>query len=368
MQPKRAAEPERLALHFDENRNQHDSPIREGMSSFTRHGRYLWVGFDESTTVERLQRLPSGSYGAHRQFRLADYVDLPGDDDVEMDIEGLDVCGGYLYVSGSMSEKRDTPDADDKPKKQAAALKRVSRDANRYNFIRLPLGEDDKGHPVPARKLRRGGETLLARCFRTDGKSNLLLEGLKDDAHLRNFIPIPSKDNGFDAEGLAVFGERVFFGLRGPVLGGYAVVLELQLRTKGKRTLRPRKIGRHEQRYRKHFLNLAGMGIRELYADEATGDLYILAGPTMDLDGTIALWRIAGGLPDAKTSVAVEVERLYDVTRPADVPYGHDKAEALTRMADGRFLVGYDSPVEDRLIDADSVYADLYPDPEDAAG
>ena len=31
---------------------------------------------------------------------------------------------------------------------------------------------------------------------------------------------IPSNDNGFDVEGLAVSGNRVFLGLRGPVLAG----------------------------------------------------------------------------------------------------------------------------------------------------
>ena len=41
--------------------------------------------------------------------------------------------------------------------------------------------------------------------------------------------PIPGKDNGIDCEGLAVAGDRVFIGLRGPVLRGWAMIIELQV-------------------------------------------------------------------------------------------------------------------------------------------
>ena len=40
--------------------------------------------------------------------------------------------------------------------------------------------------------------------------------------------------------------------------------------------------------------------MREINIDTPTGDVYLLAGPTMDLDGTISAWRIKGGFPNAK--------------------------------------------------------------------
>jgi hypothetical protein len=46
---------------------------------------------------------------------------------------------------------------------------------------------------------------------------------LAEDPHFEGFIRtkvIPGKDNGFDSEGLAVADDRVFIGLRGPVLRG----------------------------------------------------------------------------------------------------------------------------------------------------
>ena len=64
-----------------------------------------------------------------------------------------------------------------------------------------------------------------------------LTEALKKDDHIAPFMQrglpdgtvkgIPSKDNGLDVEGLAVSGNRVFLGLRGPVLRGWTVVIEL---------------------------------------------------------------------------------------------------------------------------------------------
>ena len=47
--------------------------------------------------------------------------------------------------------------------------------------------------------------------------------------------------------------------------------------------LRLREIGSHGLPYRKHLLELGGLGIRDLCVDG--DDLLILAGPTMDLDG-----------------------------------------------------------------------------------
>ncbi|WP_457090403.1 DUF3616 domain-containing protein [Microvirga sp. P5_D2] len=47
--------------------------------------------------------------------------------------------------------------------------------------------------------------------------------------HNRPFLSIPSKENGFDVEGLAVREGRISPGLRGPVLRGHAVVLDPKL-------------------------------------------------------------------------------------------------------------------------------------------
>lgn len=358
----------RVPLRFDESLNQHEDKIRDGISSLTRDGDYLWVAFDESTTVERL-RWDGEAYAEHRQFRLANLADLPAADDTEMDIEGMDVADGFLYITGSMSEKRGHPDPEDDVDEQVEALATVKRDENRYVLLRAPLTTGHDGHPEPRRVAIHDGQTVYAGMMDTDGRTNRLLDELRADQHLADYITLPSKDNGFDVEGLTVVGERVFLGLRGPVLNSYAVVVEVQFKLKKKgRRLKPRRIGRDGERYRKHFLNLAGMGIRECYTDPANDNLYVLAGPTMDLDGDIAIWRVGGGLRDEHTSVHHEVERLFDITHAEEVEYGTDKAEGVADHVAGGYLVVYDSPAEDRKIDDDGVYADVFGDDGDDFG
>ena len=48
--------------------------------------------------------------------------------------------------------------------------------------------------------------------------------------------------------------------------------------------------GENHQLYKKHFLDLNGMGIRELCLHGK--DLIILAGPTMSLEGAMQIFRL----------------------------------------------------------------------------
>jgi hypothetical protein len=170
---------------------------------------------------------------------------------------------------------------------------------------------------------------------------------------------MPCKENGFDVEGLAVKGERVFLGLRGPVLSGWAVVIELRI----KRTKRDRlKLGKcaKRRRYLKHFLPLKGLGIRDLRFDG--DDLVVLAGPTMDHDGTGSLfrWRSPIGAADDI------VHAPQDVLHVMDLPYarGADQAEGVAFVDVGdarRLLIVHDSPAGARLSNAgESLVVDLF--------
>src|SRR5688500_19591809 len=112
---------------------------------------------------------------------------------------------------------------------------------------------------VPSCPTRRSSDRAIL-----SGEGNLR-NLLRDDAHLAPFLPIPGKDNGLDIEGIAVTGERVYLGLRGPVLRGWAFVLELRPEVDpdapDRLELRPFDDGR---RYRKHVLRLDGLGVRDL--------------------------------------------------------------------------------------------------------
>jgi hypothetical protein len=335
-----------------------EAQTHTNLSAVRSDGPVLWVAGDETATIERLvadDPADPREYGAETTFRLADLVDLPGDDGEEADIEGLARSGPFLWAVGSHSLRRrrikPTHDGD----KALRRLAKVTGQANRQVLVRLPLAEVD-GLPTPVRELETGGERHRAAVFGTHGPD--LRELLAGDEHLAPFVPLPGKDNGLDVEGIAVTGERVYLGLRGPVLRGWAVVLELRPRTDPddprRLLLRPFDDGRG---YRKHVLRLDGLGVRDLCPDG--DDLLVLAGPTMDLDGPVRVYRWHAAAA-AETAQVVRGEQL---TREVELPYGEgdDHAEGIGLFgADGaRLVVVYDSPAARRLDDDGGVTADV---------
>ncbi|SFB28607.1 DUF3616 domain-containing protein [Azotobacter beijerinckii] len=361
-------------LEFDPERNElgKDKRLRDGLSVAVQIGNTLWVANDETVSLERLSLLDDSQgtcrYGRHKQFPLNDYLALPvppPDDPADLeeaDVEGLACAGGYLWLVGSHSLKRKNPKLKDGPYKARKQLATVGRDGNRYLLARIPILESE-GTCTLAKQSAQDGKKLFAACLRGDDKGNELTEALQKDEHLEPFLAIPGKDNGFDIEGLAVVGERVFLGLRGPVLRGWAVVLEVAVKEDKEQpsTLRLRAIGPNGRRYRKHFLQLGGLGIRDLCVQGS--DLLILAGPTMDLDGPVSIFRWLGGsAPDGEALVpAGELQRVLEV------PYGDgvDHAEGMTLFApDGdpanSLLVVYDAAAERRKSGRSTVTADIF--------
>jgi len=156
----------------------------------------------------------------------------------------------------------------------------------------------------------------------------------------------------------------VLVGLRGPVLRGWAVVLELRLEDVPGRADRLA-LGD----CRKHFLWLDGLGVRDMCRDG--DDVVVLAGPTMDLDGPARLYRWNRAVQQRGT----EVVRGKTLTRlPVRLPLRPDgdepqercdKAEGITLLPDAAepsLLVVYDSPADARLRDGGrTVLADVVP-------
>lgn len=334
--------------------------LRDGLSTVLQVGRTLWVANDESGSVERLTL--AGSKAAHHvQFDLADFLDLPAeggkDGTPEIDIEGMDVADGYLWVAGSHSLKRCKPGPDDPVDKAIKRLARTEPEANRFLLARIPLVEGD-GLPALARKAK----PRRAQQLRGDAKGNELTRLLRKDRHLGPFIGLPGKENGFDIEGLAVAGERVFLGLRGPVLRGWAIVLELRPRGDGDRLELVPVEGKKGTRVRKHFLQLGGLGVRDLclHGD----DLLVLAGPTMGLDGPVRVLRWPGAA-QCEGPCLLEAGMLQPVL---EIPHGEgcDHAEGLAlycpQGARGEaLLVVYDSPAPSRQVGVSGLRADVFP-------
>ena len=363
-------------LEFDPERDDlgKGKELRDGLSVALQIGDSLWVANDESISLERLSLIKEGNTGNyrsgrhHQQFSLAEYLRLPvappkdPADLEEVDVEGLDYGDGYLWLVGSHSLKRKKPTLKDGAKEAQKQLAKVSTDGNRYLLARIPVVEGDGTYTLAKEDTQKEKKRSAAQ-LRGNAQGNDLTEALRGDKHLGPFLAIPGKDNGFDIEGLAVAGERLFLGLRGPVLRGWAVILEVEPEEDSKQpfTLRLKPIGPNQRLYRKHFLQLGGLGIRDICAQGA--DLLILGGPTMDLDGPVTIFRWPGGTAPKGESVVPSDE----LQRVLDVPYGQgvDHAEGMTLFApDGctarSLLVVYDSASENRQLGEGTAVADVF--------
>jgi hypothetical protein len=348
--------------------------LRDGLSGVVLIGNTLWVANDEMISLERLTMQGQGDdrtyqYGDHTQFELAQYLELPmprpsdPQDIAEADIEGLDYSDGYLWLVGSHSLKRKKPDEEESVQENFKRLAQVSRDGNRFLLARIPVLAEDGTYTLAKEVTQDGKKRTAARLHGNDRRSDLS-DALAQDEHLHAFLAIPGKDNGFDIEGLAVVGDRIFMGLRGPVLRGWAVILEVELQEDegNASALKLTKIGPDARPYRKHFLPLGGLGIRDLCVRGP--DLLILAGPTMDLDGPVTIFHWLGGAQPEGESLVV-ADRLAMVMA---VPYGQgtntgmDHAEGMTLFGTdaSAVLIVYDSVTTDRQQGDNGVAADIF--------
>lgn len=326
---------------------------------------WLWLAGDEACGLERLQRLPALAgetlrFGASQHFALADFLDLPGSAADEADLEGLALADGYLWLLGSHSIKRKNAKPGRYDADNARRLAKLGLDPNRRLLARIPLENDGAGRPHPVRKAADGRSALR---LKGDALDNELTRLLANDPHLAPFLAIPGKDNGLDIEGLAVMGKRLLLGLRGPVLRGWSGILEIALEERGGQ-LRLAAMDKDGTKLRKHFFQLDGLGLRDLHF--AGDDLYLLAGPTMVLDGAIRLfcWPGARGVLAANREACRFHEGLL---AQLDLPHGRgcDRAEALCLLPAAlagparQWLALYDAPAPARCEADGTVWGDL---------
>lgn len=356
----------------------HVDKLMGGLSAALLVGEDLWLACDELTSVERLT-LRGDGFAAHRSFELdvtrKGPLRLPavGQEkvDQEIDIEGLDHDGGYLWLIGSHSAKRKNvsveKDRNDPDDKNIDKLRKVEREGNRFLLARVPLVRDPKTGESVLAEVSPDGTLRAAQLSSTTTTDNTLTRAILEpdddgnpDRHLAPWLALPGKDNGLDIEGLAVSGERVFLGLRGPVLRGWAVVLELHVEDDGAQELRLKKIGPKGRAYRRHFLNLRGLGVRDLITDGR--DLLVLAGPTMTHDGPVHVFRWPGGAAESQETMVWPDEFGPGVLR-IEHGVGVDRAEGMALVPGANpasILVVYDSPSDLRKVGGKGVRADVF--------
>jgi Protein of unknown function (DUF3616) len=253
-------------------------------------------------------------------FRAAErgpiVLDAPGRAAEEMDLEGIAVDGRTVFVLGSHSARRKKTDVKKAYAKNRAAL-------------------------MAPPEIQPARDVLL--CFKLDDAGNAgpidrtSLRGFLDTTEpFKSFGAIASKENGVDAEGLAVWNDRLYIGFRGPVLrGNFTPVLRCRFASP---------IDEPEVL----FVNLGGRGVRDLAQVKA--GLLILAGPVGDGPGSyqLYLWDGQDQVPgtDAPGS-ATGLRLIGDLPAP---PLGADgepaKAEGMALVEETsrhwRILVVFD--------------------------
>jgi len=320
---------------------------------------HLWLGSDETSTIERLTFVAQQNcFAEHHTFYVRDFIELPKPEDEEIDIEGLAYHDYYLWLVGSHSWKRKKPKPKHTDVENIARLTEIKTEENRYIIGRIPLVDGNLRQSCPHPEDPE--VTLTAAKLKLIDGGNMLMEALASDPHLGDFVKtnIPGKDNGFDVEGIAIYQQKIFLGLRGPVLRGWAIILELELELDDdENTLKLKQIGTEKKLYKKHFVYLNGLGIRDLHIDEK--DFLILAGPTMDLDGPVRVYRWQNGVNIAENTLSYPEVML-------EIPYGtgDDHPEGMIMFDEytqtPSLLVIYDAPAAARLDGKGGVWADIF--------
>jgi hypothetical protein len=205
------------------------------------------------------------------------------------------------------------------------------------------------------------GEPIRAGCLEKTASTNVLIKALEQDEHLKPFMALPSKDNGLDIEGLAVRDNRIFLGLRGPVLRGWAMILELAVAEQTPGVLALQDLDGTGRLLKKHFLDLDGLGVRDLcwYED----DLLVLAGPTMTLDGATRVYRFLDAFNHRADSLSRQDHDEVQIICELPMKPGSDRAEGLvcvTSFDQPSLLVLYDAPHESRIQGDNAIFADIF--------
>ncbi len=319
-------------------------------------GEYLYLANDEGKQLLRLKRDTPQRYATCEAIDVADLFKLQDGeiDSKEFDLEALatDTLDGRiarLWLIGSHAMGHEEP--------PGTNLKRagLKRERNRLLFGCVQV--DERGALVGGTgrhlRIKPVGETWTTHFLSALREAPPVASGFLREASALTQQTIPdaiaqrigwftpytlasTKENGLDIEGLAIRRRGddaskvvALVGLRGPVIAGFAVIVEIDIGDYNNRRLRPQS----EPRF--HLLNLEGFGVRDL--EWRGDDLLIIAGPTMvrQKESELFCWRNAWGVIDAHGSVTnvFEVETLDRLGR---LPMHDDGGpEALATITPG---------------------------------
>jgi hypothetical protein len=332
------------------------------LSAVTEANGFLWAASDEGRTLECLKPDGNKGYSLKRQCQLDKIFGcLPGEREAkppEADIESLSVSNNtWLWICGSHGNVRSgiakTRQESVESKKTVARpepdiMTRPSRCLlGRVKLIDGGGAIEENGDHLP---------------FEGIGSLRALLMG---NRHLQSFMGLPAKENGLDIEGItATESGAVFLGLRGPVVAGYAVVVEAKADT----------IFTKDVDLITYFIDFDGLGVRDLTHDG--DDMLILAGPVGGLDGPFRIYHWKPGKAECVQSakllhqwpIKVRGTKAKSAGRGVVMQSEHPEAFCwFKRNRKPGLIALYDSPDKRSRIKKDRRYsADWIPHPKRA--
>jgi len=211
----------------------------------------------------------------------------------EIDIEGLAWQKPYLYALGSHSAKRKKIKDSASQKENLKRLQETSPEVARQQLFRIELN---------------------SQFAATDIQSVSLQPLLEANPILKNFIGLPSKENGIDMEGLAIDHEgRLLIGLRGPVLRGNIGSI-FRIETKKKRF--------EIKKSKLLYFDAEGRGVRGL--TETPNGFLVLTGAMGDQPMSYQVYRWNG-----KNALAGSDAKDSDFSYLCDLPDSKGKPEGI---------------------------------------
>ncbi len=366
--------PDALSIELDLDDEATKKRAIHNLSGAAFIGDSLYLANDEGKKLLRLRRdgTQASRYTMKKAIALRDLFALRAEEidaEREFDLEALAVDGERLWLIGSHAMGHAAPD-ELHPKQQG-----LKRDRNRllFGYIETENGaiKPDSGRHLRIEPVGTTYTTAFLSALRkapprADGfvREMSTLTGTPEASFgdIGWFTPYTlasTKENGLDIEGLAIrrrandaSRSTAFVGLRGPVIDGLAVVVEVT-------------IGDHKERGltvddepRFHLLDLDGFGVRDL--EWRGDDLLILAGPTMtrQVESALYRWRDAGA-SDAVERVGY-LPMSPDGGGPeviATIAPGSDRLMLLRDGIDGPRLIDRDGdPSEDGPIYRAEIY------------
>ena len=256
--------------------------------------------------------------GNSNQYQLKGNISLPNLEDnidqdeekEEIDLEDIAHENNTCYVIGSHALVRKKVKQSKEYIENLERLKTIKAAPTRNQILKFTfdVGENEN--------------------IQTEVESKSLQEILQKDEILNIFTHIPSKENGVDIEAIAVEGEQLYLGFRGPVLRSNYVPVMITTFD-------------NLSQYKLHYVNMGGRGVRGM--TKVKDGFLLIGGPIGDGSQSYQLyfWDGLDTIPGKDKEQESKLKMLGEIPTPKGA-----KAEGIVLVeesdSDYKIIIVYD--------------------------